>query len=134
MEYSIKQVAERTHLAPHTLRYYEKEGLLPFVERTDSGIRRFSEADMEWLSLICCLKSTGMPIRQIKEFVQLSMQGQGTLKARCEMLTEHKKAVKEEIRMMEQHLEKVTHKIEFFTKKYHEYEENSGIQEAVVAK
>lgn len=121
MTYSIKEVAERTRLAPHTLRYYEKEGLLPFVERTESGVRRFSENDLEWLGLICCLKSTGMPIKQIKEFVELSMQGDETLKIRCEMLVAHKKAVKDEIRMMEQHLEKVTHKIEYFTQKYAQY-------------
>ena len=121
MDYSIKQVAEITHLPPHTLRYYEKEGLVPFVERTGGGIRRFSEHDLEWLGLICCLKSTGMPIRQIKEFVELSAEGDDTLKVRCDMLKEHKKAVKEEIHMMEMHLKKVTHKIEFYTQKYNEY-------------
>lgn len=121
MNYSIKQVSERTHLPTHTLRYYEKEGLLPFVKRSKSGMRRFSEDDLEWLGLICCLKSTGMSIKQIKEFVELSVQGEGTLKQRCDMLVQHKKCVQEQIKTMEKHLQKVTRKIEHFTAQFEEY-------------
>ena len=75
MYYSIKQVSEKKNIASHTLRYYDKEGLLPFVERSKSGIRKFSDSDLEWLDLICCLKSTGMTIKQIKEFVKLNYTG-----------------------------------------------------------
>ena len=57
MEYSIAQAAERAHLTVHTLRYYDKEGLLPFIHRTQSGARIFTESDMEWLGLIGCLKN-----------------------------------------------------------------------------
>lgn len=121
MDYSIKQVSCRTQLPTHTLRYYEKEGLLPFVKRSKGGVRRFSEDDLEWLGLICCLKSTGMPIRQIREFVELSVQGGETLKQRCEMLLEHKKSVEEQIGIMEKHLQKVTKKIEYFTAQYEKY-------------
>ncbi len=121
MDYSINQVSKKTQLPPYTLRYYEKEGLLPFVKRSQGGIRRFSEDDLEWLGLICCLKSTGMSIRQIKEFVELSMLGGETLKQRCEMLEEHKKCVEEQLEVMEKHLQKVTKKIECFTAQYEEY-------------
>lgn len=118
MDYSMKQVSQMTGLTPHTLRYYEKEGLLPDVHRTLSGIRRFSQEDIEGLGLICCLKSTGMSIKQIREFVELSMQGDCTLQRRCEMLKLHKRHVEEEIQQMQQHLQKVTHKIAHFTNKY----------------
>lgn len=121
MDYSIKQVSKKTQLPTHTLRYYEKEGLLPNVKRSEGGIRRFSEDNLEWLGLICCLKSTGMAIKQIKEFVELSVQGGETLKQRCEMLVEHKKSVEEQIKTMHKHLEKVTYKIEYFTAQYEEY-------------
>ncbi|GHU81458.1 MerR family transcriptional regulator [Clostridia bacterium] len=127
MGYSIKQVAERTSLSPHVLRYYEKEGLLPSVGRSKSGIRHYSEHDLEWLGLICCLKNTGMSIKQIREFVDLSTRGDVTLKQRCEMLTAHKKAVEEEIQEMHRHLEKVSHKIEYFSAQYERY---AGEQEA----
>lgn len=126
MYYSIKQVSEKKNIASHTLRYYDKEGLLPFVERSKSGIRKFSDSDLEWLDLICCLKSTGMTIKQIKEFVKLTIQGDETLNTRCNMLVEHEKIVKEQIRTMEMHLEKVTYKIGYFNKKYKEYIETKG--------
>ncbi|WP_124065534.1 MerR family transcriptional regulator [Clostridium sp. E02] len=115
MNYSIKQIAEKTNLKPHVLRYYEKEGLLPDVTRSESGIRKYSESDLEWLSLICCLKNTGMTIKQIREFVKLSLQGQETLKERCSMLIQHKKQVEDQIQEMQKYLWKVDHKIQYFT-------------------
>jgi DNA-binding transcriptional MerR regulator len=81
-------------------------------------MRRYSENDLEWLGLICCLKNTGMSIKQIKNFVELSLQGDETLRARCEMLKEHKQAVEKQIQEMQKHLLKVTHKIEYFSQQY----------------
>lgn len=121
MEYSIKQVSERTRLKAHVLRYYEREGLLPFVGRSENGIRRYTEDDLEWLGLICCLKNTGMSIKQIKDFVELSVQGSQTLKQRCEMLKEHKKNVENQIDEMHLHLQKVNHKIQWFSEQYAVY-------------
>lgn len=118
MEYSMKQVCQMTGLTAHTLRYYEKEGLLPDVRRTKSGIRRFSGEDIDGLSLVCCLKSTGMTIRQIREFVALSTEGDETLRRRCDMLIAHKRSVEEQMLKMQEHLTKVTCKIAFFTGKY----------------
>lgn len=126
MNYSIKQVCERTHLKAHVLRYYEKEGLLPYVLRSAGGIRQYSEDNLEWIGLICCLKSTGMSIKQIKEFVELSMQGDVTLKQRCNMLIEHKKKVEEELIDMKKHLQKVSGKIEYFTNRYEMYITNNN--------
>jgi DNA-binding transcriptional MerR regulator len=116
--FTIKEVSEKTGLQPHVLRYYESEGLLPSVGRSRNGIRRYSENDLEWLGLICCLKNTGMSIKQIKNFVELSLQGDATLKARCEMLQEHKQIVEKQIQEMQKHLCKVTHKIEYFSRQY----------------
>jgi DNA-binding transcriptional MerR regulator len=121
MEYSIKQISEKTNLKAHVLRYYEKEGLLPCIGRSENGIRRYSEDNLEWLGLICCLKNTGMSIKQIKDFVDLSIQGEKTLKQRCDMLIDHKKNVETEIEEMKKHLQKVTHKIEYFTSQYENY-------------
>jgi DNA-binding transcriptional MerR regulator len=118
MFFTIKQVSEKTNLPPHVLRYYESEGLLPSVGRTRNGIRRYTEDDLEWLALIRCLKNTGMSIKQIKNFVELSVQGDGTLLERCGLLREHKTAVENQIAEMQKHLEKVTCKIEYFTRRY----------------
>jgi DNA-binding transcriptional MerR regulator len=119
--FTIKQVSEKTSLPPHVLRYYENEGLLPSVARSRNGIRRYSENDLEWLSLICCLKNTGMPIKQIKNFMELSMEGDGTLKERCDLLREHKRNVETQMREMQKHLEKVTKKIDYFTRQYESF-------------
>jgi DNA-binding transcriptional MerR regulator len=121
---SIKQVAEKTALPPHVLRYYEKEGLLPSISRSRNGVRRYTEHDLEWLGLICCLKNTGMPIKQIKNFVELSLQGDKTLKKRCGLLLDHKKTVETQIAEMQKHLQKVIHKIEYFTGEYEKSKAN----------
>lgn len=123
MGYSIKQISERTSLSAHVLRYYEKEGLLPNVGRSKNGIRHYSEDNLEWICLICCLKKTGMSIKQIKDFVDLSTRGSQTLKCRCEMLLEHKKNVEAQIQELYRHLEKVSHKIDYFTAQYEKYAE-----------
>ena len=125
MEYSIKQVSEKTSLKPYVLRYYEKEGLLPLIGRSESGIRKYSEYDLEWIGLICCLKNTGMSIKQIKDFVELSVQGNETLKQRCEMLIEHKQNVESQIEEMQKHLQKVACKISYFTAQCEKYNEDN---------
>lgn len=119
--YTIKAISQKTNLRPHVLRYYEKEGLLPSVKRSDSGIRHYSDDDLEWLGLICCLKNTGMSIKQIREFVELSTQGEQTLKQRVDMLVEHRRHVENEIEEMKGHLKKVTCKIEHFQQEYDDF-------------
>ena len=69
MGYSIGQVAKKTGLTAHTLRYYEKEGLLPFVQKSGSGLRVFSDNDLDWLAMIECLKETGMSLKGIKQYI-----------------------------------------------------------------
>lgn len=121
MAYSIKEVSKKMNLPTHTLRFYEKEGLLPFINRSKGGIRRFSDSDLDSLEMICCLKSTGMSVKQIKEFVELSKQGEETLKQRFDMLVVHKRNVEEQIALMEKHLKKVNWKIEFYSARYEDY-------------
>ena len=121
MYYSIKEVSEKICLPPHVLRYYEKEGLLPSITRSESGIRRYTDADLEWLGLVLCLKNTGMSIKQIKSFVELSIEGDKTLELRCKLLSEHKKNVEIKMAEMAGHLEIVTHKLEYFKDQYDRY-------------
>lgn len=121
MEYSIRQAARLSGLSEHTLRFYDREGLLPNIGRTASGVRRFSEEDIEWLGIICCLKSTGMSIKQMRRFVELSMKGDCTLGARLDMLDEHKRNVEAQLADMQRHLNKVNCKIEYYRRKLDEY-------------
>ena len=94
MPYTIKEVCERTGLSAHTLRFYEKEGLLTDISRTSGGIRSYSDDDMESLGLICCLKNTGMPLAEIARFIRLTREGEHTLKERCEILREHREHIR----------------------------------------
>ncbi|MFV0399045.1 MAG: MerR family transcriptional regulator [Oscillospiraceae bacterium] len=127
MTYSIKQVSEQTGLRPHVLRFYEKEGLLPGVGRTHSGIRTYSQEDIDWLGLVCCLKNTGMSLKQIREFVDLSLQGGETLAERCEMLELHRAAILCQLEQMQLHLKKVDEKIDHFSAQQAEYERSHAM-------
>ncbi len=120
--YSIQDVSKKTGLTAHTLRYYEKEGLLSPVGRSQGGFRQYTDEDLEALGLICCLKNTGMSLQEIARFVQLTQAGEHTLRERVEMLTEHRENVIARMAEMQKYLDKVTWKVNFFTKKLEEYE------------
>ena len=120
--YSIQDVSKKTGLSAHTLRYYEKEGLISGVERTPGGFRQYTDEDMERLGLICCLKNTGMSIREIARFVQLSREGDRTLRERVELLQAHRDQLLVRLEEMQHYLEKITWKVNFFTEKLNAYE------------
>ena len=82
MVYTIGEMAKLLGVAPSTLRYYDKEGLLPFMERSEGGIRVFQDKDFEFLQIIHCLKAAGMQIKDIRKFIALVMQGDETIEAR----------------------------------------------------
>ena len=120
--YSIQDVSNKTGLSTHTLRYYEKEGLISGVERSQGGFRQYSEEDLERLGLIRCLKNTGMSIQEIARFVKLTHEGDHTLEERVELLREHRERVLERMAEMQEHLDKVTWKLNFFTEKLKAYQ------------
>lgn len=97
MLHTISEAAERLGIAPSTLRYYDKEGLLPFVERTKGGIRMFSDSDLEWLSVIGCLKKTGMPLKDIRAFVLMALEGDGTVGERLALIEKQRESVERQI-------------------------------------
>ena len=120
--YSIQEVSNKTGLTTHTLRYYEKEGLMSGVERSQGGFRQYTDEDLERLGLICCLKNTGMSIQEIARFVQLTHEGDHTLEERVELLRAHREQVLARMAEMQKHLDKVTWKLNFFTEKLKAYE------------
>ena len=124
--YSIQDVSKKTGLSAHTLRYYEKEGLIEGVERTQGGFRQYTDADLERLGLICCLKNTGMSIQEIARFVQLTHEGDHTLEERVELLRAHRERVLEKMAEMQKHLDKVTWKLNFFSEKLRAYQEKES--------
>lgn len=112
---SISDVAERTGLTTHTLRYYEREGLmLAPVERASSTHRRYSEADVTWVTFLTKLRSTAMPIGTMREYVVLARQGEGTEAERLELLLLHRMAVVRQLEEMTASLAAIDHKIDLY--------------------
>lgn len=112
--FTIKQISEKTNLTEHTIRYYDREGLIPLITRTKSGIRQFSEDDLEWINLICCLRNSGMPLQEIKEFMQLCLKGKDSLEERRELLIRHRARIKEQMANLDNSLNIVNFKIEHY--------------------
>lgn len=114
MAYSISEVAEKLNLTVYTLRYYDKEGLMPFVERTPNGTRLFKESDIEALKVIECLKATGMPIKEIKDFIDWCSEGDSTLQQRYDMFMERKANVEAQMEELKKTMELIEHKCLYY--------------------
>jgi len=114
MTYLISEVAKMMNLTVHTLRYYDKEGLLPFVERTPSGTRLFKESDLGALKIIECLKSTGMPIKDIKNFIDWCSEGDSTLQQRYDMFMERKAVVEAQMEELKNTMGVIEHKCWYY--------------------
>lgn len=93
MTYSIKEVSKIFNLSIYTLRYYDKQGLLPFVSKNQSGYREFTESDLNLIHTICCLKNTGMSLKQIRTYIDYCMEGPVSIEARKQLLLDHRAAV-----------------------------------------
>jgi DNA-binding transcriptional MerR regulator len=89
----ISEVAERSGLSISTIRFYEKSGLCPFVERGADGRRRFSKTDSDWLELLGSLRATGMPMSEMREFADLYASGDATIPERKAALQSHRQSL-----------------------------------------
>lgn len=114
MHYKIKEVSEKTGLSSHTLRYYEKEGILPPIDRDASGNRMYSQENITWLEIVKCLKQTNMPVADIKEIVHLSIVGDETIEERKEILLSHRKTIEEQMKALKKSLKKIDSKIAYY--------------------
>ena len=103
MMYTIGQVSKMFNLPISTLRYYDKEGLFPNMERT-SGIRKFSDKEIDALYVIECLKKSGMEIKQIKQFMQWCVEGPSTYGKRKELFETRKEALEEELKELQKNI------------------------------
>ena len=114
MSYTIKQAAEIMNVTPTTLRYYDKQGLLPFMERKESGYRIFSEEDIAMLRVIECLKKSGMPIKDIRQFSKWVQMGDDSLQERYEMFLERKRTVEAQMAELQETLDFINHKCWYY--------------------
>ena len=112
--FTIQQISEMTGLTAHTLRYYEKIGLLYGVQRDTSGYRQYSESDISWIDFLLRLRVTGMKVSDMKQFSDLRSQGEATISARRELLETHQRNVLTQINELKNNLNMIDEKIEFY--------------------
>ena len=114
MVYTVGEIARLLDVPASTLRYYDKEGLLPFVERSSGGIRMFRESDFEWLRIINCMKKAGMSIKDIRQYIEMALQGDDTIDLRLQMFRHQREVLLEQMREMQHTLEMVEYKCWYY--------------------
>ena len=112
----IAEVSERYGLSLDTLRYYERVGLIPPVNRNDSGIRDYNELDLRRVEFIKCMRSAGLPVEVLIEYVALVQEGDKTIEARKEILIEQRKLLMDRMSETQKTLDILNHKIEVYEK------------------
>lgn len=111
---TIKEVSEKYNLSTDTLRYYEKEGLVGPVKKTQSGIRDYSEKDLQRISFVKCMRGASVSIEVLKKYIALYDKGDKTKEERKRLLEEQREILKEKIEVMQQAYDKLNYKIEYF--------------------
>jgi len=114
--FSIQQVASMTGLSTHTLRYYEKIGLIKNVQRAQTGYRQYTDFDLAWIQFLIRLRVTGMPMLKMKQFSDLRQKGESTITARKELLEEHYNDVLGKIEELELNAHRIEEKIAHYKK------------------
>jgi DNA-binding transcriptional MerR regulator len=114
---SISDAARISGLSAHTLRYYERAGLLDPVDRSANGHRRYAQADLERIAFLTKLRATGMPIRTVREYAELLREGEGNEEARLALLEAHREAVKALLDETARNLELIDYKIDLYREK-----------------
>ena len=118
--YNIHQAAEKFGISTHTLRYYDNAGLFPDMQRDKNGARIFTDEQMEWLGIVMCLRSTGMSIADIRNYLALCAQGDSTLEERYQIILAQKKRAEEERAEIDKKLEVLSRKVAFYEKRLSE--------------
>jgi DNA-binding transcriptional MerR regulator len=114
-EYTIGEVAERTGISTHTLRFYEREGIFATeVRRRAGGQRVFTDHDLDWLTVCQVLRGSGMPISQMRRYAELVRAGSGTEQERLELMREHRTRVQDQLAELDRSLDLISHKVRIY--------------------
>lgn len=109
---TIKEVSKKYDISQDTLRYYERVGMIPPVTRSASGIRDYQEKDIGWVELAKCMRSAGLPVEAMIEYVRLTQEGDNTIPARLKLLSEQREELIKKRKKIDATLEKLSYKIE----------------------
>lgn len=108
---TIKDVSEKYQITQDTLRYYERVGVIPPVTRTSGGIRDYQEKDITWLELALCMRKAGLPVETMIEYLRLFQEGDTTISARLQLLTEQREVLIQKKKQIDEMLDKLNYKI-----------------------
>ena len=113
---TITEVSKKYGLSADTLRYYERVGLIPKVNRNKSGVRDYTQEDCNWVEFIKCMRGAGLPIEVLIDYVSMFQQGDSTIDTRKELLIDQRKALSEKIEEMKKTLARLDYKIDLYEK------------------
>lgn len=108
---TIKEVCENYDITPDTLRYYERVGVIPEVHRTKGGIRDFSDEDIAWVENAICMRSAGVPVEMLIEYVRLFQEGDSTFQARRDILAEAREEIQKQLDKYQATMDRINYKI-----------------------
>ena len=108
---TIKEVSQKYNISQDTLRYYERVGMIPAVTRTSGGIRSYQEGDLQWVELALCMRSAGLPVEAMIEYVRLYQEGDSTIPARLQLLIEQREVLIEQRKQIDATLDRLNFKI-----------------------
>jgi len=114
MAYTMKQISRMIHLSEYTIRYYEKEGLFPFIKRNAHGERIFEENDLHFLEVILCLKKTGMPLEDIRQYIQWAKEGDASLQQRYQLFVDQRDRIDAQMKQLELYRRCIDYKCRYY--------------------
>lgn len=113
-KYTVKEVADMLDMTTYTVRYYDNSGLIPEVDRTDGNIRMFSDYTINWLRLVHCLRTTGLPIEKIKNYIDMCQKGDSTIPERAELIFQQEKSLHKQIKDLQQQMKILKYKKAYY--------------------
>ena len=112
--YTVKEMAEKMGLKPYAVRYYDKEGLIPYVERTVGNSRRFSDYNLAWLKIVHCLRSTGLPVSEVRRYIEMCREGDSTIPARAALINAQEQKLREQLDELNRQMEILEYKKRYY--------------------
>ncbi|ASP28127.1 MerR family transcriptional regulator [Spiroplasma corruscae] len=113
----LKDVSKELSIPEYVLRFYDKKGIIPFIQRDENNYRFIYKDKIEWLKIIVCLKKVGMPLKQIKKYIDLALEGDSTINQRLEMILKQEKETFKHIDMLKEQLEYIDYKKQYYKNK-----------------
>ncbi len=112
--YTIKEVAEKTNVSEHTLRFWAKSGFFPFIKRSETNVRLFDNNDLEWVKIVKCLRVVGMDTKSLKQYIELCVKGDSTIGERYKIISATKAKTQKQINSLKEQLSLLEYKENFY--------------------